>query len=231
MKLEILRHAEAVELRLTEDDGSTKVWLCDNEQTALFKLASLLFATPESPKVAQRSILVGDFEKTDPEAAKKADEFAELLKKVKEQLTKDGFQPKVSPTAVPAPIFPPGVGGTIPQSIPAVPWNQPAYPGYPHQPFYVGDVPGWLEATKIICSGPNTAVPPNMSGGALFSTAHAADAAGMASLALVGNGQSGDYEIVDTPLNMMPSGDPSATMNNTTTVTFFKTSIQLRPTG
>jgi hypothetical protein len=175
---------------------------------------------------------VGDFERKDPEAIKKADKFGELMKKVKEQLEKDGFQPKVAPSV---PAYPPGFGGTIPQNIPVMPWNQPlapAYPGYPSQPFYVGDMPGWQDATKIICGGPNSAVPPSM-GGAVFSM-HSfaqADGAGAAHLALVGAGPSGDYEIVDTPLNITPISDPAVTMSNTSNISFFKTSIQLRHTG
>lgn len=81
MKLEVVRDGEAVELRLTEQDGSITVWVCDNEQTALYKLAALLFSKPEDEKKLRRSILVGTFEEKKPEKKRPLEEVAKDAEK------------------------------------------------------------------------------------------------------------------------------------------------------
>lgn len=83
MKLEILRSDQGVEIHLHNEDGSITVWLCDSDQAAVFKLSSLIFSTAEDPKMAKRSILVGDFE---PEAAKREKPLVERAEEVAKRL-------------------------------------------------------------------------------------------------------------------------------------------------
>lgn len=90
MKVEVVRSDEGVELHLECEDGSKTVWLCDTDQAAIFKLASLLFSAQEDPKQAKRSILIGDYDAPEPE--KKT--LAERAAKVAERLEKGGLAKK-----------------------------------------------------------------------------------------------------------------------------------------
>lgn len=157
MKFEILKDGEAVEIRIAEDDGSFTIWVCDNEQTAVYKLAALMFSRPEDEKRLKRSILVGNFTEKKPE---KKLTIEEIAKKSEERLKKIGLfkkegvdQPTMDQEQLydllkklteQAKVMPLG-GGFIP--------SVPNYPGYPMP--YVGDpvmplggqpigiIPGW----------------------------------------------------------------------------------------
>jgi hypothetical protein len=94
MKVEVIHSDEGVQIHLENEDGSKTVWLCDTEQAAIFKLASLLFSAKEDPKQAKRSILIGDFDAPEPE--KKA--LSERAKSVEKRLQKDGLVKKSTST-------------------------------------------------------------------------------------------------------------------------------------
>jgi hypothetical protein len=91
MKLDIKKDGDAVEIHLANDDGSITVWLCDSQEVALYKLASILFSRPEGDKRAKRSILVGTFEE---KAVEKKVSLSERSKVVKERLVKGGLAEK-----------------------------------------------------------------------------------------------------------------------------------------
>lgn len=90
MKLEILKSDEGVQIHLENEDGSKTVWLCDTEQAAIFKLASILFSAPEDPKHAGRCIMVGEFTKEPEEKRSLSERAAEVAKTVE----KSGLQKK-----------------------------------------------------------------------------------------------------------------------------------------
>lgn len=160
MKLEITRHGEAVELRLVKDDGKITVWLCDCEQTALYKLANLLFSTPESDKQLKRSILVGEFSKKDAEPERP--DMSKIAEEIKKAIQKEGFAPWGEDLSAPAtpynPYTVPYVGKPFIQ--PLQPYTSPNTGGIgvtPNAP-YIGDPLPWgtqiytSDATFIPCS-------------------------------------------------------------------------------
>lgn len=98
MKVEVVRSDEGVELHLEREDGSKTVWLCDTDQAAIFKLASLLFSAQEDPKQAKRSILIGDYDAPEPEKKTLAERAAKVAQRLeKSGLAKKGLELKVDP--------------------------------------------------------------------------------------------------------------------------------------
>ena len=113
MKLDVKRRDNGmVELHLTAEDGKITVYLCQDSQAALFKLAQLLFAMGDDPKENRRSILVGTFEKERPKP-----ELTEEQNKLLEEFKKLGFikvDPNAPPVINPVPYQPsPWVAPTI----------------------------------------------------------------------------------------------------------------------
>jgi hypothetical protein len=97
VKVEVLHTGEGVEIHLENEDGSKTVWLCDNEQAAIFKLANLLFSAQEDPKQIKRSLLIGDFDRA--EEAKSEDRkkpLADRAADVAARLEKEGLVKKGS---------------------------------------------------------------------------------------------------------------------------------------
>ncbi len=129
MKLEILKKRNAVEIHQTNDDGSVTVWVCDSEQAAMFKLASIIFSREEKPEEAKRSILVGTFSKK--KAEPKRPDLDEIAKLIAEKFAKEGMQPQQDlpvlnpPQEPPAPAILPYIqpmnpyGGAVGISIPS----------------------------------------------------------------------------------------------------------------
>lgn len=152
MKLDITRHGEAVELRLTQEDGKVVVWLCDSEQAALYKLANLLFSVPVEEKQAKRSILVGEFVEKDKRPARP--DMSEIAKKIQEELKKNGLIPSEEDLSAPmAPAIFPGKPYTVPYFPPntgGMGSGDMTVGGYP----YVGDLPSYGGGIiyKNVCS-------------------------------------------------------------------------------
>lgn len=123
----IKRQDGTVELRIQEDGGGATIWLCENEQEALFRLASLLFS-PEKPPKEGRSILVGTFRKKEEE---RPVDMEELAKKLAEELKKEGLvpetfpaAPKISPAIVPiGPWVSPSTGDPYDPNYPTITWT------------------------------------------------------------------------------------------------------------
>lgn len=138
MRFEIKRTDEGVEIRLFEDDGSVTVWICETEQAALYRLASLVFgiAPPEKAPEAKRSILVGQFEKADPKKSEtRKRDLEESAKRVRERLGKEGLSPKADPeppSKNPDPAEYLELFKKLQKSIPCAPdWTyNPTGPGY-----------------------------------------------------------------------------------------------------
>jgi hypothetical protein len=99
MRFEIKRDGDAVEIHLTNEDGSVTVWLCDNQETALYKLAAILFVRPEGEKRAKRSILVGTFR--EEKAPERKPSLSERARVIRETFEKAGM--KDAQEAAPAP--------------------------------------------------------------------------------------------------------------------------------
>lgn len=173
MKFEILKDGEAVEIRIAEDDGSFTIWVCDNEQTAVYKLAALLFSKPEDEKRLKRSILVGNFV---PKPAEKKRTLEEVAKESSKRLSdgglvrkEDATQPLIDSEQLKellkqlteqAKITIP-LGGGFKPSIPNYP-----YPGYPMP--YIGDpvplgsaglIPGWPNGGMMTVNYSSQAAP------------------------------------------------------------------------
>lgn len=95
MKLEVKRRDNGmVEFHLMAEDGKITVYLCQDYQAAIFKLAQLLFQAGDDPEERRRSILVGTFEKERPKP-----DLTEEQKKFLEEFKKLGFI-KVNETPV-----------------------------------------------------------------------------------------------------------------------------------
>lgn len=161
MKFEIAKAGEAVEIRIAEDDGSFTVWICDNEQTAIYKLAALLFSKPEDDKRLKRSILVGTFE---PKKVEKKKTIEEMAAETAKRLADSGLVRKGSGTVYPVlddekmkellekitEKFAPAI--QVDKFFPSIP-NYP-YGGIPAMP-YIGDplpigiTPGWPQVGTV----------------------------------------------------------------------------------
>ena len=120
MKIEVVNRRNAVEVRQLNDDGTMTVYLCENPQAALFKIASLVYSIEEPKEEAKRSILVGTFgeKKKQPERPN----LEEIAKKVAEEMEKQGkFIITVPP---PINLNPPDPfpGAAIPYVNPLVPY-------------------------------------------------------------------------------------------------------------
>lgn len=151
MKLDVDRKDGTVEIRRHNDDGSITLWLCDSDQAALYKLASLVMDQPENPKMKRRSILVGTF--TPEEKKPTLEELAERRKAEleKEGMTKRDEQPKKAPAAMPKDLeefteLLKSLGGNkeykmLPEVHPFMP--SPAIGPYPYgaEPIWVGGLP------------------------------------------------------------------------------------------
>ena len=129
MKLEILRSGDEVEIHRQNDDGTKTVWICENEQAALFKLASLITTREEDPKQAKRSILVGTFGKKG-DSAKRKPALDDLSRKLTEELEKQGLEKignleKLPPEDPPSSPYAtkPGVNPFTPIGVGTVPYG------------------------------------------------------------------------------------------------------------
>jgi hypothetical protein len=122
MKLEILKKRAAVEIHLTNDDDSVTVWVCESEQAAMFKLATLIFSQDETPEQAKRSILVGTFSKK--KAEPKRPELEDIAKMIAEKFAKEGMQPQQDlPVLNPPEEPPPAVPAILPYVQPMNPYG------------------------------------------------------------------------------------------------------------
>lgn len=92
MKLEILRKRNALEIHQTNEDDSITVWVCESDQAAMFKLASIIFSQEEKPERSKRSILVGTFTKKSEPKPLDLDDSA---RKIAEEFLKNGYGLKV----------------------------------------------------------------------------------------------------------------------------------------
>ena len=133
MKLDVKRRDDGmVELHLIAEDGKVTVYLCQDSQAAIFKLAQLLFSMGDDPKENRRSILVGTFEKEKPRP-----ELTEAQKKILEEMKKAGFVPgtlPVSPQPYVAPV--PWVPNWVPNDPNVVPIS-PTYLGTGGPPYTI----------------------------------------------------------------------------------------------
>lgn len=118
MKLEIVNRRDAVEVRQLNDDGTMTIYLCENPQAAMFKIASLVYSIEEPKEEAKRSILVGTFgeKKKQPERPN----LEEIAKKIAEEMEQ---QQKFTIT-VPPPFSPPDPfpGAAVPYVNPLGPY-------------------------------------------------------------------------------------------------------------
>lgn len=91
MKIEVLRSDDGVEIHRENEDGSKTVWLCDNDEVAIFKVNTLLFSTKDDPKLAKRSILIGDFDRAEEENAVEKKPLASRAAEVAKRLESGGL--------------------------------------------------------------------------------------------------------------------------------------------
>jgi hypothetical protein len=116
MKLEIVNRRNVAEVRQLNDDGTITIYLCENVQAALFKIASLVYSIEEPKEEAKRSILVGTFgEKKQPERPN----LEEIAKKVAEEMAKQG---KFAIQMPPDTLNSPGLGAPVPYINPIGPY-------------------------------------------------------------------------------------------------------------
>jgi len=133
MKFEV-RHRQdgSVEIRIREEGGKITVWLCQDAQAALFKLAQIL-SFADDPKETRRSILVGTFQKK-RELTEIQDK---LLREIKKEMKKAGYTEEVEGPLQPNPLAPPAVAPFINPGGPYV-----APPGTITQPWIAPGVTG-----------------------------------------------------------------------------------------
>lgn len=174
MKLDVKRRDDGmVEIHIREEDGKIVVYLCEDSQAAIFKLAHLLFSVGDDPKENRRSILVGTFEKKKPRPR-----LTDEQKKLVEGLKKAGLVPvdaqKPKPITYPytSPVDPnlvpigigttPGTGTPYPIMVPGtVPPNPISVPGTGVPPYTItwGTTTGYTTTTSG--SGGSVWVNPN----------------------------------------------------------------------
>lgn len=130
MKLEVKRRDNGmVEIHLKEEDGKLVVYLCEDGQAAIFKLAQLLFQMGDDPKENRRSILVGEFTKKE-----KKPSLHEKMKDILKELKKAGFVPADAQKTVPYQPY-------VPTPLPASPQIDPNVVPITTTPYGTGTQP------------------------------------------------------------------------------------------
>jgi hypothetical protein len=130
MKLDVKRRDNGmVEIRLEEEGGKLTVYLCEDGQAAIFKLAQLIFSMGDDPRENRRSILVGTFEKERPKP-----DLNEKAKDILEELKKAGFVPALLPVSPQPYVVPiPWAPNVDPNVVPI----SPTYPGTGGPPYTI----------------------------------------------------------------------------------------------